>query len=48
MYHITKLNTIGITSPLYHLKLIIQSLITLHMNHTLNSRRNNTQQFHNK
>ena len=48
IYNIVKLNTIHVTSPLYHLKLIFQSPITLHMNHTLDSRRNNTQQFHNK
>ena len=30
------------------LKFIFQSLITLHMNHTLESRCNNTHQFHNK
>ena len=48
IYLINKQNTIHVTSPLYHLKLIFQSPITLHMNHTLDSRRNNTQQFHNK
>ena len=47
-YHIAQLNTIYVTSPLYHLKFIFQSLITLHMNHTLDSRCNNTHQFHNK
>jgi len=47
-YNIAQLNTIHVTSPLYHLKLIFQSPITLHMNHTLESRRNNTHQFHNK
>ena len=46
--HIVQLNTIHATSPLYHLKLIFQSPITLHMNYTLDSRRNNTRQFHNK
>ena len=30
------------------LKFVVQSLITLHMNHTFESRRNNTNQFHNK
>ena len=48
IYHITQLNTIHVTSPLYHLKFIFQSPITLHMNHTLDSRCNNTHQFHNK
>ena len=48
IYNITQLNTINITSPLYHLKSIFQSPITLHMNNTLKSRRNNTHQFHNK
>jgi len=48
IYNITQLNTIHVTSPLYHLKFIFQSPITLHMNHTLRSRRNNTYQFHNK
>ena len=48
IYNITQLNTIHVTSPLYHLKFIFQSPITLHMNHTLKSRRNNTHRFHNK
>ena len=48
IYKIAQLNTMHITSPLYHLKFIFQSPITLHMNHTLESRRNNTHQFHNK
>jgi len=48
IYHIAQLNTIHVTSPLYHLKFIFQSPITLHMNHTLDSRHNNTHQFHNK
>jgi len=48
IYNIAKLNTINVTSPLYHLKFIFQSPITFHMNHTLDSRRNNTHQFHNK
>ena len=47
IYHITQLNTINVTSPLYYLKLIFQSSITLHMNHTLDSRHNNTHQIHN-
>ena len=41
IYHITQLTTIHVTSPLYYLKLIFQSPITLHMNHTLNSKPNN-------
>ena len=48
IYNITQLNTIHVTSSLYHLKFIFQSSITLHMNHTLGSRCNNTHQFHNK
>ena len=48
IYNIVKLNTTHVTSPLYPLKFIFQSLITLHMNHTLELRRNNTNQFHNK
>ena len=48
IYNITQLNTIYVTSPLYHLKFIFQSSITLHMNHTLRGRCNNTHQFHNK
>jgi len=48
IYNITQLNTIHVTSPLYHLKFIFQSPITLHMNHTLRSRHNNINQFHNK
>jgi len=48
IYNITQLNTIHITSPLYHLKFIFQSPITLHMNHTLGSRCNNTNQFYNR
>ena len=48
IYHITKLNIIHVNSPLYHLKFIFQTLITLHMNHTLESNCNNTHQFHNK
>ena len=48
IYHIAQLNTIHVISPLYHLKLIFQSPITLHINHTLNSRCNKTYQFHNK
>ena len=48
IYNIAQLNTIDVTSPLYHLKFIFQSPITLHMNHTLGSRCNNTHQFHNK
>jgi len=48
IYNITQLNTIHATSPLYYLKFIFQSSITLHMNHTLGSRHNNTHQFHNK
>ena len=48
IYNIAQLNTIHVTSPLYHLKFIFQSPITLHMNHTLKSRRNNTHQFYNK
>ena len=48
IYNITQLNSIHVTSPLYHLKFIFQSLITLHMNHTLESKRNNTHQFHYK
>ena len=48
IYHIAQLITIHVTSPLYHLKLIFQSPITLHTNHTFNSRRNKTHQFHNK
>ena len=48
IYHIAQLNTIHIISPLYHLKLIFQSPIMLHMNHKLYSRCNNTYQFHNK
>jgi len=35
IYNIAQLNTIHITSPLYHLKFIFQSPITFHMNHTL-------------
>jgi len=46
--NIAQLNTIHVTSPLYHLKSIFQSSITLHMNHTLGSRHNNTHQFHNR
>ena len=34
IYNITQLNTIHVTSPLFHLKFIFQSQITLHMNHT--------------
>ena len=48
IYNTTQLNTILVTSPLYHLKFIFQSPITLHMNHTFGSRRNNIHQFHNK
>jgi len=48
IYNIVKLNTIHVTSPLYLVKFIFQSPITLYMNHTLESRRNNTHQFHNK
>jgi len=48
IYNIAQLNTIHVTSPLYHLKFIFQSPITLHMNHTLGSRRNNIHQLHNK
>ena len=48
IYNIAQLNTIHVTSPLYHLKFIFQSPITLHMNYTLRSRHNNTHQFHNK
>ena len=48
IYNIAQLNTIHITPPPYHLKFIFQSPITLHMNHTLRSRRNKTHQFHNK
>ena len=48
IYSITQLNTIDVTSPLYHLKFIFQSPITLHMNHTLKTRRNNTYKFYNK
>jgi len=48
IYNIAQLNTIYVTSPFYHLKFIFQSPITLHMNHTLGSRRNNTHEFHNK
>jgi len=48
LYNIAQLNKIYITSLLYHLKFIFQSPITLHMNHTLESRRNNIHQFHNK
>jgi len=47
IYNIVQLHTIDITSH-YHLKFIFQSPITLHMNHTLESRHNNTHQFHNK
>jgi len=47
-YNIVQINTIHVTSPLYHLKFIFQSPITLRMNHTLGSRCNNTHQFHNK
>ena len=35
IYNIAQFNTMHVTSPLYHLKFIFQSLITLHMNHTL-------------
>ena len=38
IYNIAQLNTIYVTSPFYHLKFIFQSLIILHMNHTLESR----------
>ena len=48
IYNIAQLNIIHATPPLYHLKFIFQSSITLYMNHTLGSRRNNTHQFHNK
>ena len=48
IYNITQLNTIHITSPLYHLKFIFQSPITLHMIHTLELIHSNTHQFHNK
>jgi len=48
IYNIVQLNAIHITSPLYHLKFIFQSPITIHVNHTLWSRRNNTHQFHNR
>jgi len=48
IYNIVQLNIIYVTSPLYHLKFIFQSSITLHINHTLGLRRNNTYQFHNK
>jgi len=41
---ITRINTIHATS-LYHLKFIFQSPITLHMNHALESRHNNTTNF---
>ena len=47
---ITKLNLIQPTT-LHHFIFKIhffQSLITLHMNHTLESKHNNTHQFHNK
>jgi len=47
IYNIVQLNTIHITL-LYHLKFIFKSPIMLCMNHTLESRRNNTHQFHNK
>ena len=43
-----QLNTIHVNSPFYHLKLFFQSTITLHMNHTLKTRRNNTYKFYNK
>jgi len=42
------MNYESIYESLYHLKFIFQSPITLHMNHTLGSRCNNTHQFHNK
>jgi len=48
IYNIAQLNTINVTSPIYHLKFIFQSSITLHINHTLRSRHNNTHQFYNK
>ena len=48
IYNIAQLNTIHIISPLYHLKFIFQSPITLRMNHTLESRHSSTHQFHNK
>jgi len=48
IYNIVQLNTIHVISPLYYLKFIFQSSITLHMNHILGSRCNNTHQFHNK
>ena len=48
IYNIAQLNIIHVTLPLYHLKFIFQSPITLHMNHTLGLRHNNTHQFHNK
>ena len=48
IYNIAQLNTIHVTSPLYHLKFIFQSPIALHINHTFGSRRNNIHQFHNK
>ena len=48
VYNIVQLNTIHVISPLYHLKFIFQSPITLHMNHTLGSKHNNIHQFHNK
>ena len=48
IYNIAQLNTIHVTSPLYHLKFIFQSPIMLYMNHTRGSRRNNTHQFYNK
>jgi len=48
IYNIAQLNIIHITLPLYHLKFIFHSPIILHMNYTLESRRNNTHQFHNK
>ena len=38
IYYIVQLNTIHVISQLYHLKFIFQSLIILHMNHTLESR----------
>jgi len=48
IYHIVQLNKIHINSSLYHLKFFFQSPITLHMNRTLESRRNNIHQFQNK
>ena len=42
------MNYESIYESLYHLKFIFQSPITLHMNHTLKSRRNNTHEFDNK